>query len=301
MKTFLVVACLALLTSACDSQAAPLAPTYANISYGPSPHQLMDIYLPTEGKGPFPVLMWFGGIWKAAKHTAGEGHLLSNHCAVIAVEMRSMDDAVADKAAVPIAYVLLDARRAVQFVRLHAKDYNLDTDKIATGGGSQGTLPALYVACAGEKADPNSSDPVERMSTKITCVAALASQPSIDPKVMQEWVPGVEWGSPALGCTFAESLQKRDQLLPIISQWSPDALVNSSAPPIYFFNNFGLTKPDKVPQMAYLVHSPLWGLGFQKLAQSRGATVYVDFPGHTPEKYKDVWDFLVQQLTSTGQ
>jgi len=207
-----------------------------------------------------------------------------------------MTDAVADKVAVPVSYVLLDARRAVQFVRFHAAEYNFDPDRIATTGSSQGTLPALYVACAGEQADPASADPVERVSTKVTCVGAAISQPSIDPKQMQEWVPGVEWGAPALGCTFAESLQKRDQLLPIIQKWSPDALLNQDTPPIYFQNHWGLTKPPEIDKMTYLVHSPLWGLGFQKLAESRGATVYVDFPGHPSGKYKDMNDFIVKQL-----
>lgn len=284
--------CLILMTLFClafKSDAAQPIPTFADISYGPFPHQLLDIYIPAQTKkpGPYPVVMWFGGIWKSSKGTAGEYHILADSCAVVAVEMRSMTDATDDKVAVPISYVLLDARRAVQFVRLHAKEYNLNPDKIATGGSSQGVLPALYVACAGDKANPRSNDAVERMSTKITCVAGLIGQSSIDPKVMQEWVPGVEWGAPALGCTFAESLAKRDQLLPIISQWSPDALLSKDAPPIYFINNWGLTKPSDVKEKTYLVHSPQWAIGFQKLAQSRGATCYVQFPGHPPEKYFD--------------
>ena len=63
-------------------------------------------------------------------------------------------------------------------MRLHAAGWNIDPDKIAVGGGSQGALPALYVGCAGEKADPASSDPVERVSTKVTCIGAWRSQSS---------------------------------------------------------------------------------------------------------------------------
>ena len=39
-------------------------PTHAEISYGPHPHQLLDIYVP-EGKGPFPVLIWYGRLWES--------------------------------------------------------------------------------------------------------------------------------------------------------------------------------------------------------------------------------------------
>ena len=122
---------------------------------------------------------------------------------------------------------------------LNAAKWNLDPNRIAVGGGSQGTLPALYVGCAGDRADPESSDPVQRVSTKVTCVAAYRSQPTIDPQRMQEWVPGVKWVRTSLGCKFEESLARREELLPLIKQWSPDWLVHAGAPPIYFENERG--------------------------------------------------------------
>ena len=186
----------------------------------------MDIYVPSKGRGPYPVLLWFGGIWKPAKHPARPDFFGNAGCAVVAVQTRTMTDATDDKAAEPISYVAEDACRAVQFVRLNAVKWDLDPDRIAVGGGSQGALPALYVACAGERADPKSSDPVARVSTAVRCAAAYRSQPTIDPKRMQEWVPGVKWGAPALGCGFEESLRRREELRPIIAKWSPDALLH---------------------------------------------------------------------------
>ncbi len=272
------------------------APAHADVSYGPHPHQIMDIYLPAKGKGPYPVLLWFGGLWKPAKHPARPDFFNNAGCAVIAVQLRTMTDAVNDKVNPPVSYIANDACRAVQFVRLNAAKWNLDPKRIAVGGGSQGALPALYVACAGERADPQSRDPVERVSTKVTGVAAYRSQPSIDPKRMQEWVPGVEWGAPALGYSFQESLRRRDELLPIIAKWSPDALLHRGTPPIYFENEWGLTKPDGITETNYKVHSPAWAVGFQKLAQKAGVVCHVKYPGHPTEKYQDIWDFIVQEL-----
>ena len=137
---------------------------------------------------------------------------------------------------------------------------------------------------------------MERTSTKVTCAAAYRSQPTIDPKRMQEWVPGVEWGAPALGCSFQESLKRRDELLPIISKWSPDALLHAGTPPLYFENEWGLTQPDSVTEANYKVHSPAWGVGFQKLAQQANVVCHVKYPGHPTEKYQDIWDFIVQEL-----
>ena len=277
------------------------AATHADISYGPSPHQLMDVYLPPGGGEPCGVIIWYGGIWQPAKHVPDVGRFFAAHCAVIGVETRTLTDGMNEHANPPVSYVMNDACRAVQFVRLNAAAWNIDPRRIAVAGGSQGTLPALYVGCAGERADPKSNDPVERVSTKVTCVGAYRSQPSIDPKRMQEWVPGVTWGAPALGCSFEESLKRREELLPIIAKWSPDYLLHKDAAPIYFENEWGLTQPDKITEANYKVHSPAWALGFQKLAENAGAQCFVKYLGHPTEKYKDIWDFLIQQMNEKSK
>ena len=115
---------------------------------------------------------------------------------------------------------------------------------------------------------------------------------------MQQWVPGVKWGAPALGCGFEESLKRREELLPLIRKWSPDWLVHRGAPPIYFENEWGLTQPEGVEEVNYKVHSPAWALGFQKLAREAGVTCYVKYLGHPSQKYQGIWDFLVQELKS---
>jgi acetyl esterase/lipase len=216
---------------------------------------------------------------------------------VAAVETRSLSDAVEEKAKVPMSYVQLDACRAVQFIRLNARKWNLNADRIAVGGGSQGAQPALYVACSADHANPQSTDPVERVSTRVTCAVAYRSQPTIDPQRMQQWVPGVQWGAPALGCSFEESLRRRDELLSIIKQWSPDYLLHRGQPPLYFENEWGLTQPEGITEINYKVHSPAWGVGFQKLAHEAGVECYHKYLGKPSEKYQDIWDFIVQKLT----
>ncbi len=290
---------LAPLSALHAAEALKPIPAQADVSYGPSPHQRMDIHLPKIGDGPYPVLIWFGGIWEPKRHTPDLQRFLSVKIAVISVGTRTLTDGMKEKAQPPVSYVMNDACRAVQFVRLNAAKWKLDPGRIGVGGGSQGALPALYVGSVPDRADPKSTDPVHQISTKVTCVAAYRSQPSIDPKRMQEWVPGVQWGAPALGCSFAESLKRRDELLPFLKKWSPDFLVHRGAAPIYFENNWGLTQPESVTAMDYKVHSPAWALGFQKLAQQAGAVCLVKYPGHPTERYQNIWNFLVQELNRT--
>lgn len=289
-----------LLSAACLlatlAAAAPLPPTYADVSYGPHSHQLIDLHIPPQGSGPFPVVLWFGGIWKESKHAPDVSHFFPHGIAVIAVETRTMTDAAQDKFNPPVAYVQQDAVRVVQFVRANAARWNIDPQRIAVGGGSQGAQPALYVGVSADQANPSAADPIERASSRVTCVAAYRCQPTFDPQRMQEWVPGVQWGAPAFGCSFAESLQRREELLPLIKKWSPDWLLNKDAAPMYFENEWGLTRPKDITESNYTVHSPAWAVGFQKLALAAGATCHVKYPDHPTEKYQDIWDFLAQEL-----
>ena len=289
---------LAMIAGSVASNAAPPLPmpTHANVAYGPNPHQIMDIYLPPKNADPFPVLIWYGGIWEPSKHVPDLNRFLPKGIAVIGVETRTLNEGMKEKANPPVSYVMTDACRAVQFVRWNAAKWNLDPRRIAVGGGSQGALPALYVGCARDRANPRSNDPVERVSTKVSGVAAYRSQPTIDPLRMQQWVPGVTWGAPALGCGFEESQKRRAELLPMIETWSPDALLHKGSAPIYFENNWGMTQPSDVGEMDYKIHSPAWALGFQGLAHQAGVVCHVKFPGRPTGQYNDIWDFLVQEL-----
>ena len=288
-----VLLALLCLVPAASARAAGPTPTIAGVSYGPHPHQLLDIYRP-EGDGPFPVLIWYGLLWEPKAAVPPVERMSRSGVAAVGVRTRVMNDGIAAGLRPPVSACLLDARRALQYVRLHAAEWKLDPDRIAVAGSSQGALPALYVACAGEQADPTSADPVERVSTRVACAGAHRSQPSLDPKRMQEWEPGVEWGAPAFGCSFVESLKRRDEFRPWIERWSPENLLGADDPPIYFENNWGLTQPEGVGRMDYLVHSPRWSLGFQAIARERGVTCYVKYPGHPTERFADIWEFLAR-------
>ncbi len=103
-------------------------------------------------------------------------------------------------------------------------------------------------------------------------------------------------GCAALGCSFAESLKRREELLPIIAQWSPDHLLHHGTPPIYFQNEWGLTKPEEIAEMNYKVHSPAWAVGFRRLAEAADVECYTKYLGHPSDEYDDMWDFAIAKL-----
>ena len=66
-----------------------------------------------------------------------------------------------------------DMNRAVRFIRYHAKDYEIDPDRIGIYGGSAGGHLSLMQGTAGDQGDPKAKDPVDRVSSRVQAVACF--------------------------------------------------------------------------------------------------------------------------------
>jgi acetyl esterase/lipase len=69
--------------------------------------------------------------------------------------------------------IIEDMNRSVRFIRLHAKDYKIDPDKLGITGGSAGGHLSLMQGTAGDKGKPSDKDSVEQMSSRVQCVACF--------------------------------------------------------------------------------------------------------------------------------
>lgn len=110
---------------------------YLDVVYaGESPNQRMDIYLPEEGDGPFPVMFHIhgGGFAigdKRDDHMDTYLRFLKKGIAVGSIEYRLSGEAIFPAA-------VLDCREAIRFARAHAEEYRLDGAHIGVIGGSAG-------------------------------------------------------------------------------------------------------------------------------------------------------------------
>ncbi|MEM9885827.1 MAG: alpha/beta hydrolase [Bacteroidota bacterium] len=75
---------------------------------------------------------------------------------------------------------LEDSKRAIQFLRYHAKSFNIDPKRIACFGVSAGAGASLWLATHDDMAVLNSRNPIDRMSTRIQSAVALGTQASYD-------------------------------------------------------------------------------------------------------------------------
>jgi acetyl esterase/lipase len=72
-----------------------------------------------------------------------------------------------------IPEIITDLNRAVRFIRFHAKDYHIDPQRIGIVGASAGGHLSLMQGTAGDKGDPQASDPVEQSSSRVQAVACF--------------------------------------------------------------------------------------------------------------------------------
>ena len=101
-----------------------------------SPAQRLDIYLPDEGDGPFPVIVSihggaFMGCDKADLQVLPMLEGLKRGYAVVAINYRLSGEA-------RFPALVHDAKASVRWIRANAQRYHLDPDRIAAWGGSAG-------------------------------------------------------------------------------------------------------------------------------------------------------------------
>ena len=112
--------------------------------------QKLDIYLPDEGDGPFPVIISIhGGAFKGGDKADGqvtamlEG--LKREYAVVSINYRLSGEAI-------FPAQIYDVKAAVRWIRANANQYKLNGEKMAAWGGSAGGhLSALLGTSGGVK------------------------------------------------------------------------------------------------------------------------------------------------------
>ena len=206
-----------------------------------------------------------------------------------------------------------DARRALQFMRSKAKDWNIDKERVAAMGGSAGAQICMWLAFSDDMAKPKSKDPIDRESTRLTCVATAGGQTwnkiefwkemitdlmgsKIDPQgfvrplgslVDPEKVRMATWG--------ASSLEEASQ---IASRHSALSLISKDDPPI--FMSYGMDPSAKPPSdrsrlRGWLIHHVNLGIALKEKTDALKLEAHLKYPG-AELKYPSQVEFFVDKL-----
>lgn len=145
--------------------------TKLDLSYADqSVNQILDIFYPDEGEGPFPVVILFHGGAFVTGHK--RSHYIKSMClpvtqgyAVATVEYRLCQEA-------KWPAQLIDGKAAVRYLRRHARELNLDAERFAVWGNSAGGVVTQLMAVTGDRADCDDLTTGERASSEIQCAIA---------------------------------------------------------------------------------------------------------------------------------
>lgn len=137
---------------------------------GESPNQILDIFYPDEGEGPFPlVIVMHGGAFCAGHKRS---HYIKSMClpvtqgyAVATVEYRLLQES-------SWPAQLIDGKAAIRYLRAHAKELNLDPERFAVWGNSAGGTVTQLMAVSGDREECDDLSVGEQASSKVQCAIA---------------------------------------------------------------------------------------------------------------------------------
>jgi acetyl esterase/lipase len=169
-------------------------PTYADAHYGPHERNVLDFWKAPSDK-PTPVLVHIhgGGFMRGSKEDVSPGTIAS--CLSSGISFASINYRYSTQAPYPAP--MLDGARAIQFLRSKAAEWNIDPKRIGAFGSSAGAGISMWIGFHDDLAHPVSADPIERQSSRLTCVGTLGGQSSYDPLQIREWLGGRAWEHPA--------------------------------------------------------------------------------------------------------
>jgi acetyl esterase/lipase len=320
IRQTLVVCLLVVLSSSVVAQEkakkkeppARPTPTAADYAYGQdSERQKFDFWQAKSDKPTPLVLLIHGGGWMGGDKTGyGTGAIqpfLDAGISVASINYRFIPQAMEQKVEPPVKACLHDAARALQTLRAKAKEWNLDPKRVGATGGSAGARTSLWLALHNDLPDPQSSDPIARQSSRLTCAAVNGAQTSLDPKELREWIPNAIYGGHAFG--FAEKgrtrpqefellIANREKVLPWIKEYSPIELVTADDPVIYLDYPNQKMPPKIGQEETDPTHSAMYGVQLAQRLTSAGVEVVVSYPGHEDTKYGSINKFLIDKLTA---
>jgi acetyl esterase len=244
-------------------------PDIENIRYGPHERNDLDLYLAKSDK-PAPLVIYFyGGAW-----VVGNKYLvplpLLDACKKAGITVAAANYRYSTQAPYPGPF--LDSARAVQFLRLHAKEYNINPQAVAATGASAGADMSLWLGFRADRADPKSADPVERQSTRISAVGVMNSQTTLDRRELRKLVGEKGANNPALPKLFGLRPDEMDseRAYKLYAEASAASNISRNAAPVFMFYS-GDNNPITDDMAAgERIHHPVFGLYLKKLLDKEG-------------------------------
>ena len=267
-------------------------PDAADLRYGPFARNTLDLWKAPhrpDRVGPTPVVIFFHGGGFVGGDKKSVPAWLVERCVAEGISVASANYRLSSQA--PFPAPMLDGARAIQFLRLKAKELEIDPGRIAACGNSAGGGIALWVGLHDDLADRKSDDPVMRQSSRLACMGVVGAQTSYDPRFIMQLVGGRAHEHVALKPLFGISSPAEPdtpRLHRLYEEASPLNYASSDDPPVVLF----YSEPD-APLAASArpgvgIHHPRFGAALKAMLDPLGVECTVrhsdDYRGHEPPK-----------------
>ena len=255
-------------TSRAKAPIPAVPPTFADLAYGPQPQQVLDFWQAKSDK-PTPLIFNIhGGGWiHGPKGPLGsDKRYLDQGISVVHITYRFTP-------ANPLPAPVMDAARALQFVRSKATEWNIDPNRVIVTGFSAGACTALWLATHDDLANPKATDPVERQSTRVSGAIAGGGQTTIEPANARDWVGQKAVDHPMMrsACGFRtndemfKAIAENPEIARLYREFSPINHLSGDDPPMLL--EYGKLEPEKQGG----IHGAAFGIKFKEKADAIGA------------------------------
>lgn len=273
-------------------------PTLRDVAYGPNERNKLDFWK-AESQTPTPLVFYIhGGGWGAGSKEQNRGphlNLLNKGISYVSINYRLA------RGENKLPCSLVDAARALQFVRSKAAEWNIDPDRIIATGGSAGGCSSLWLACHDDLANPSSEDPVERESTRLLSAAVISAQTTIDAMLIQERIGSsatnhsMIWSS--VGANSPEDLfENWEQYKDLALECSPLSHLSKEDPSVYLSYNYD----SPLPATRNGIHHAEFGRILKEAADSLGVDCTFEIQS-TENRQKELDKFILQTFNEAKE
>jgi acetyl esterase len=257
-----------------------LPPDLKDVSYGPYPRNVFDLWKAKSDR-PAPIVIYF--------HPGGFGH--GDKSGIEQLDKPLMDLCLKHGISVATAnyrYVdhqvylpapMLDGARMVQFVRLHAKEWNVDPQAVILAGASSGAGISLWIGFHPDLAIPGDPDPVKQQSSRVCAIGSVDGQASYDPWVISELISEQIMRAPIIPALFGVKGEemKSERARVLFAAASPLTYLAAGAPPTFLYYTQNV-KPLPPANQSEMIHTPRFGVALKERMDKLGIECVLRMP-----------------------
>lgn len=284
-----------------------VAPTHADVKYGPHERNVLDLWL-VKSEKPTPLLICIhGGGFRGGDKKSFHGRSdLINAMHAAGASVAAINYRLTEGGKHPYPAAMHDGARAVQFLRSQADRYNLDKTRFGATGGSAGACILMWLGFHDDLADADNPDPVLRESSRLQALAPVNGPTSLHLPTIEKWF---EVDSlvlhPALRPFYALSEESEldwdGKLGKLALDASPITHLTKDDDAPCFMTYGADRKVKETSNPGLWVHHPRMGLKLKEQMDRLGIECRVEYRGGPEiDGYDGQTDFLIQKLTRRG-